>query len=84
MKLCFYINLYNIISSSKERKGIRFQFRNLLSVRLLLGPRARAASRQRGALIETSMGGIERVFFSVLQSYVPWKSFIERYGITDW
>jgi hypothetical protein len=41
-------------------------------------------SRQREAFIEKPVGGIGRVFFSVLQSYAPWKSFIERYGITDW
>lgn len=78
----YYYMVYTF--SSKERKGIRFQFRNLLSVRLLFETCVRITSRQRGALIETSMGDIERVFFSVLQSYVPWKSFIERYGITDW
>lgn len=73
-----------------ERKGIRLQFRNLLSIRLhyvtayIYLQVIHYVSRQREANIKKLSGCNKRVFFSVLQLYAPWKSFIERYGVIGW
>lgn len=48
-----------------ERKGIRFQFRNLLSIRLLLNM-GLVLILATGTTIEKPSRGIGRVFFSVL------------------
>lgn len=48
-----------------ERKGIRFQFRNLLSIRLLLNM-GLVLILATGTTIKKPSRGIGRVFFSVL------------------
>ena len=72
------------INKHQDRKGIRLQFRNLLGIRLYMSSCMTMQSRQREIFMEMPSGGIGRVFFSVLQLYSPWKSFIERYGVINW
>lgn len=61
------IILYNLIKHLIifERKGIRFQFRNLLSIRLLLNM-GLVLILATGTTIKKPSRGIGRVFFSVL------------------
>lgn len=62
-----------------ERKGIRFQFRNLLSIRLLLKMGSFAHPGNRNDHKEA----VERYRKSFLFCFIivlPWKSFEERYG----
>lgn len=58
--VCILLHLNNF-----ERKGIRFQFRNLLSIRLLLNM-GLVLILATGTTIKKPSRGIGRVFFSVL------------------
>lgn len=66
VKSCQIIKVVNIIHLNNfERKGIRFQFRNLLSIRLLLNM-GLVLILATGTTIKKPSRGIGRVFFSVL------------------
>ena len=64
---CLEKNIYgrNEKHDNIERKGIRFQFRNLLSIRLLLNM-GLVLILATGTTIKKPSRGIGRVFFSVL------------------
>lgn len=61
---CAYIPIF-IHLNNFERKGIRFQFRNLLSIRLLLNM-GLVLILATGTTIKKPSRDIGRVFFSVL------------------
>ena len=76
-----YICIYLVIKhlNNFERKGIRFQFRNLLSIRLLINMGHCAHPGNRNDHKEA----VERYRKSFLFCFIvvlPWKSFEERYG----
>ena len=62
-KINFFMVIKHLIIF--ERKGIRFQFRNLLSIRLLLNM-GLVLILATGTTIKKPSRGIGRVFFSVL------------------